>query len=58
MTLFMTSNDDVTCCSQALAHGLCRLGLRTAVVESDAVMAVMLYEETLTARHGQFTRNT
>ncbi|XP_070198242.1 minichromosome maintenance domain-containing protein 2-like isoform X2 [Littorina saxatilis] len=37
---------------QALSHGVCRLALRTAVLEADALLAVMLYEEALTARHG------
>ncbi|KAL8617118.1 hypothetical protein ACOMHN_014288 [Nucella lapillus] len=37
---------------RALSYGLCRLSLDSSVTEEHALMAVHLYEEALTARHG------
>lgn len=38
----------------SLARGHARLNLNTEVRETDALMAVKLYEETITARFGMF----
>ncbi|KAK7500600.1 hypothetical protein BaRGS_00008175 [Batillaria attramentaria] len=37
---------------QSLAHGLCKLSLHHDVTETDALMAIFLYEESLSARLG------
>lgn len=39
---------------KALAHGLSQLSLRLEVLEEDALMAVQLYEETLSSKLGWF----
>lgn len=41
-------------CSTSLASAHARLSLRLQVTEDDAVMAIYLYEESVTCRYGQY----
>ncbi|XP_076369273.1 meiotic 218 isoform X2 [Tachypleus tridentatus] len=41
----------------SVAHAFSKLSLRQRVTDSDAVMAILLYEETLSARYGYSTLN-
>ena len=44
---------NAVCRRQALAVGICRLCMRATVLEADAVLAVFLYDEMLSSRHGE-----
>lgn len=39
-----------------MSHGWCRLNLRQEVLEVDALMSAMLYEEMLASRNGKLRR--
>ena len=58
-TLVVTFVNDILCtcilvpsCSTSLAESHAKLSLRSEVTEQDAVMAVYLYEECISARIG------
>lgn len=42
------------CCRISLAEAHCKLSLRTRVLEEDAVIAVLLCENSVTLKHGSF----
>lgn len=44
------------CCRVSLAEAHCKLSLRTRVLEEDAVIAVLLCENSITLKHGNFTQ--
>lgn len=44
------------CCRVSLAEAHCKLSLRRVVLEEDAVIAVLLCENSVTLKHGNFTQ--
>lgn len=44
------------CCRVSLAEAHCKLSLRRRVLEEDAVIAVLLCENSVTLKHGNFTQ--
>ena len=51
--VWLVSIASVCCDSTSLAGSYARLSLRQDVTEYDAVMAIYLYEESITSRSGQ-----